>query len=773
MKVWSRVQGFAARSVAFVVLPTLFLAIFSIVAASDLTLKDGTVLRGAVQTPVVLRGDKEASIGYILVDDGLRRTIFYKSQLQHFDESSPLTTVKPFRIFQPLNARNPDLVIGPLVSIKKITPFDDFGRRTFTAKDARGENDIPQGITEINPEYIKVQSLKHMWESSIATSSVSPAVLESILRKSINPKVVDDRLRLVRFFIAVEWFVQASDELQAIERDFPAMQKDVQEAAARLEEQKARRRLKEIKMRRTAGQHSFAFQFLREFNIQGAPGDVVVDVRDLTKEYNAIIERMELVKAQIGRLRGEIKNAELQGKLTAPLDEISNALHVESVGRLDNFLTHIANADMPAEEKLAAAISGWLAGNAFAEPNVDRAMMLWDARTKIAQYLVEPNDARREKLMAELKAREAISVDLAAHVIENMAPLVPTEKFEVEKPIEFKIPVGNRTIDYSVLLPYEYNPFRQYPVILTLHGRGVSLDTQISWWSSPPGFQASRQGYIVVAPEYLDDPNQDFEFDSLAHDAVLHTLIDVRRRFSVDSDRVFLSGHSNGGDAAWDIGLAHPDLFAGVIPVCGSPQKYAEFYWQNGENTSFYIIEGEKDGTSPEQNTKVMRRMMEKYFDVIYVEFKGRGHENFSDEILRLFDWMGRRTRKKFPLNFACRAARRTDNEFYFVSVGDFVPGVILEPEVFDRKKLKLAQIEGKINGIANSVSLSIAGPKQADVWISPGMVDLTQPINVSVNGQKASRKSLKMDLEVLLEDFRARADRQKLFYGKVSFPRL
>ena len=44
-------------------------------------------------------------------------------------------------------------------------------------------------------------------------------------------------------------------------------------------------------------------------------------------------------------------------------------------------------------------------------------------------------------------------------------------------------------------------------------------------------------------------------------------LRDAMRRFSIDSDRVFLSGHSIGGDAAWDIGLAHPDLWAGVIPI--------------------------------------------------------------------------------------------------------------------------------------------------------------------------------------------------------------
>jgi len=114
-----------------------------------------------------------------------------------WDETSPLTWANPFRVRQDLARRNPNLVIGPIVSIVSISQFDDFGRRTFTVRDARGETAFPQGITEISPEYVKVQALTHMWESCVSTQSVPPAIVESILRKSIDPRKVDQRLRLV------------------------------------------------------------------------------------------------------------------------------------------------------------------------------------------------------------------------------------------------------------------------------------------------------------------------------------------------------------------------------------------------------------------------------------------------------------------------------------------------------------------------------------------------------------------------------------------------
>ena len=118
----------------------------------------------------------------------------------------------------------------------------------------------------------------------------------------------------------------------------------------------------------------------------------------------------------------------------------------------------------------------------------------------------------------------------------------------------------------------------QYPTILTAHGAGNSPEQQIDWWAG--GYnkqmdlrlgQASRHGYIVIAPEWTDDQYQSsYEYSAQEHSRVLYALQESLHRFAIDTDRVFLTGHSVGGDAAWDIGLAHPDLWAGVIPICAT-----------------------------------------------------------------------------------------------------------------------------------------------------------------------------------------------------------
>ena len=68
--------------------------------------------------------------------------------------------------------------------------------------------------------------------------------------------------------------------------------------------------------------------------------------------------------------------------------------------------------------------------------------------------------------------------------------------------------------------------------------------------------QAARRGYIVIAPHWSRKNQSDYEYSFRSHAAVLYSLRDAMRRTSIDSDRVFLTGHSLGGalavlTAAW------------------------------------------------------------------------------------------------------------------------------------------------------------------------------------------------------------------------------
>jgi len=73
--------------------------------------------------------------------------------------------------------------------------------------------------------------------------------------------------------------------------------------------------------------------------------------------------------------------------------------------------------------------------------------------------------------------------------------------------------------------------------------------------------------------KWTEEHQKTYNFSLQEHVAVLNSLRDACRRFP--STPTGLPERAlHGGDAAWDIGLAHPDLWAGVIPVSAHGDRY-------------------------------------------------------------------------------------------------------------------------------------------------------------------------------------------------------
>ena len=329
---------------------------------------------------------------------------------------------------------------------------------------------------------------------------------------------------------------------------------------------------------------------------------------------------------------------------------------------------------------------------------------------------------------------------------------------------------------YYVQLPPEYDPYRLYPAIVTLNGEATTAGQQIDWWAGPRGKngarlgQATRYGYIVIAPVWTEEHQKQYGYSAHEHAAVLNSLRDACRRFSIDTDRVFLSGHSMGGDAAWDIGLAHPDLWAGVIPIVAQSDRYCVRYWENARYVPFYVVAGELDGGKLIKNATDLDRYLRRGFDATVVEYLGRGHDDFYDEILRIFDWMGRLRRNFFPREFACETMRPWDNSFWWIEVQGLPPRAMVDPADWPPPAgTQPVQVKASINN-RNGINVR-TGTSQVTVWLSPKMVDFKQRSTITANGRRLNNpdQMIRADLRVLLEDVRTRGDRQHPFWARVD----
>lgn len=133
---------------------------------------------------------------------------------------------------------------------------------------------------------------------------------------------------------------------------------------------------------------------------------------------------------------------------------------------------------------------------------------------------------------------------------------------------------------YAVYIPPNYDPARKYPLMLALHGGssngnlflGVVLGNNLNWKDYSKHLYDDftprwTPDWIVVAPTGFGQ----VLWRWMGEKDVLDVLDDVIKHYSVDQERIVLSGLSNGGLGAYSIGMRHASRFSAVLALAGAP----------------------------------------------------------------------------------------------------------------------------------------------------------------------------------------------------------
>ena len=654
----------------------------------------------------------------------------------------------------------------------------------MTLNFARGPKVIDQGIFEIGPKFMRVSALDYDWEFGVATRSIPPADVDRMIRTVTDQSKPEDRFAIVRFFLQAELYLQALAELDAIAKDFPDLKVRVDEFADQARQQLAQKLLDELVERRKSGQHFLGWTKAKQFPVEGMSASILRQVREFLAEYDKAIDEGEQVIALLGELQGQIVAEDVRSRLEAMRSEVVEKLNYETLPRLRPFLQQAADPTRTAEEKLALAYSGWVSGDVAAIDSLPLTLNLWRARFEMLQYLRATDPAQRTQILADLLGIEGVGPDTVLSLVTLLPPLINTQDIRAGQAAELTVdkamagvPNDAPDVKYHVLLPTEYSHDHTYPMVVALHAVERTPDWELRWWCGTveEPLQAQRRGYIVIAPEYLDAKATGYTYSPQSHYRVQMALRDARKRFNVDSNRVFLAGHGSGGDAAFDISNAHPDLFAGVIPITGQIQNLAVRIWRNGRQIPWYIVSGQLDRSVFEENASLINRMMIGHYDVVLSEFVGRGYESFYEEIHMLFDWMSLHQRAPLPSEFAMHTVRPNNNHFYWLKAdtlagtgqprgsGNPVPVV----NVAASPKIISAEI---LAGSADRTTISVKSPARFNtIWLSPDMIDFGVRLRVRVNSRQVFNDFVEASVEHILDDLRARGDRQRVYHARID----
>ncbi len=161
---------------------------------------------------------------------------------------------------------------------------------------------------------------------------------------------------------------------------------------------------------------------------------------------------------------------------------------------------------------------------------------------------------------------------------------------------------GDRPV--RVDLPESYDPSRSYPLLIVLHGYGVTPSIQAAYFGVAPLVES--EGIVLAAPAGTENAQDDpfwnatdaccgfgSEVDDVGY---LRSLIaEIRAEIRVDERRIFLLGHSNGGFMAHRMACEAPEV-AAVVSLAGAAWADPDDCAPQG-NPSVLQIHGSLDDT--------------------------------------------------------------------------------------------------------------------------------------------------------------------------------
>ncbi|MCK5732974.1 MAG: prolyl oligopeptidase family serine peptidase [Candidatus Latescibacteria bacterium] len=128
--------------------------------------------------------------------------------------------------------------------------------------------------------------------------------------------------------------------------------------------------------------------------------------------------------------------------------------------------------------------------------------------------------------------------------------------------VTFRSEMDESAQHFSVRPPSNFDPERTYALIFSLHGASVRSDGQV-------GSYAPKDWAFVVAP--TNRRRFGFDWQDWGRRDALEVLEQVQKRYRIDPDRIYLTGHSMGGHGALTIGLRNADMFKSLsafAPIC-------------------------------------------------------------------------------------------------------------------------------------------------------------------------------------------------------------
>lgn len=199
---------------------------------------------------------------------------------------------------------------------------------------------------------------------------------------------------------------------------------------------------------------------------------------------------------------------------------------------------------------------------------------------------------------------------------------------------QHSVTVGGLDYPFGVHLPdgMTKEEVKDLPVVFTVHGRGEPawlFCTKNGW----DRLSDETKEFIVVVP---DSPGNIWKLDrdGIAFEEMIKKLEQI---YQINTERVYLTGFSNGGSIAREVGTTYPQLFAaiapynapGSVPGITIPTLIAPKLMESDYELPYWMYIGDRDPVTDSDNVKEQIEKMCKVNHCSKIPAEIRTKENF------------------------------------------------------------------------------------------------------------------------------------------------
>lgn len=413
---------------------------------------------------------------------------------------------------------------------------------------------------------------------------------------------------------------------------------------------------------------------------------------------------------------------------------------------------------------LLCALVGWNPGYSLADGPIDEPARL---APLVFQYLDATDGEEADRLLQDIQSHPDASIRQITAMIQagRVSGEQPTGTFPDQQ-----VFVRGQVYPLSMVVPSSYAPSKPIGLVVCLHGAGFDGEAYLERWQSRLG-----DHYILACPTY---PYGAW-FTRQAEELVVATIHDIRRRYHIDPDRIFLTGMSNGGIGTWLIGMHHAPLFAGIAPMAGGLDNVLMPFLANLRNTPSYIIHGAKDQVMPVELSRSISRELEMLgYPYVYREHQGEhphagGHYFPKEEVPDLVAWFDSRRRDPIPERITVVREASHFQPFSWLRIDATDPIAAFSDDLVDTHDEKMARREyARLDAAVtspNRIEVKSERVRRYTLFLNDRLVDLSKPITVVTNGQVSFEGLLTPSVETLLRQVRLRQDPGALFSARLT----